>query len=69
MANYGEIIDCKNCRYRPVRNEEKSGPNYFAPDEEAEEKCPLICGDPFYTVDKGPFFYCANGKYKGVKDE
>ena len=56
------LVFCKHCKYKPIENKTNHGANYYAPSDEAEEKCPLICGDAYHTQYFGDYFSCKHGE-------
>lgn len=56
------LVFCKHCKYKPIKNESNRGPNYYAPSDIAEDKCPLICDDPYHTQYFGDYFSCKHGE-------
>lgn len=61
--NHGELIRCKDCKYRPKQTDpmEICGFSIKFPEE---GKCPCQCDDGFYSWFPGDNWFCANGERK-----
>ena len=59
-----EVVRCKNCKYRPIKedpNGDDYGFNLIHPDED-NEKCPCIVSDGWYSWMPKDDWFCANGE-------
>lgn len=59
--NMGELIRCKECKHRPVINDEYE--NGFSL-EFPTTKCPCQCDDGYYSWMPKDDWYCGNGERK-----
>ena len=58
-----ELIQCKDCKHRPIRleeDEDEKGFNLKFPDEQ----CPCYCDDGYYNWMPSDDWYCGNGERK-----
>lgn len=57
--NHGELIRCKDCKYRPVSYGDEHD-LYFP----KEYRCPCQCDDNWYSWMPEDDFFCARGERK-----
>lgn len=56
MSAFISPVTCKNCIYRPVRNEKPFGSNVYGD----ERICPFISDDPYLSYMPPDNFFCMN---------
>ena len=65
MTTCSRIITCKECKHRPLYNDDKEGPEIIPPEDKdgwTNDTCPFLCGDTWYSKMPPDNFYCAYGE-------